>query len=185
MKLTNFLKTNIVFGRKEGKIVGEKIKAEIEKNNKYIHEISFKGIVFADATFLLESIVLIAKQYKGQRGICVSEIENPDIIFNLNFAAKFVQQPITHIGFNNNIELLGSSLTVLNQQLLNFVIKNKPVSSVQAASNFNLSIQNASAKLKKLVDEGYLLRTEQFADSGGFEYLYQPIIDIVDFPSLE
>jgi predicted transcriptional regulator len=39
----------------------------------------------------------------------------------------------------------------------------------------NLSVQNASSKLKKLVDDGYILRFEETAESGGIEFIYQAI----------
>ena len=36
----------------------------------------------------------------------------------------------------------------------------------------DLSVQNASSKLKKLVDEGYILRSEETAETGGIEFVY-------------
>ena len=35
-----------------------------------------------------------------------------------------------------------------------------------------ISIQNASAKLKKLYNSGYLSRSEETAESGGIEFIY-------------
>jgi len=42
----------------------------------------------------------------------------------------------------------------------------------QIADEFNISIQSASTRLKKLLDLGYLSRNELTAESGGIEYMY-------------
>ena len=53
--------------------------------------------------------------------------------------------------------------------------KKKKTTTSQIASSMNLSVQNASSKLKKLVDDGYILRFEETAESGGIEFIYQAI----------
>jgi predicted transcriptional regulator len=45
--------------------------------------------------------------------------------------------------------------------------------SPQVAAVFGVSIQSASARLKKLFDKGYLTRTEVAAETGGIEHIYK------------
>ena len=42
----------------------------------------------------------------------------------------------------------------------------------QVAGDLGLSVQNASTRLKNLVSQGYLMRMEDVADSGGIEFKY-------------
>jgi len=41
--------------------------------------------------------------------------------------------------------------------------------------DLGISVQNASTRLKKLVSQGYILRSEEVAESGGIEFIYQAI----------
>ncbi|KPC06070.1 Uncharacterized protein AC500_2039 [Pseudomonas amygdali pv. lachrymans] len=43
------------------------------------------------------------------------------------------------------------------------------------AETLEISVPNASTKLKKLLDQGYILRAEETAESGGIEYVYHAI----------
>jgi predicted transcriptional regulator len=46
----------------------------------------------------------------------------------------------------------------------------------EAAATLHLKVPNASNKLKALWSEGYILRLEQSAESGGVEYEYLRIV---------
>jgi predicted transcriptional regulator len=45
--------------------------------------------------------------------------------------------------------------------------------SPQVAAIFGISLQSASARLKKLFDKGYLTRKEVAAETGGIEFIYK------------
>ena len=78
-------------------------------------------------------------------------------------------QPIKAFA-SGNFELTKSNLEIY--ELLKI---KKKITTSQLVSLMNLSVQNASSKLKKLVDEGYILRFEETADTGGIEFVYQII----------
>ncbi len=48
-------------------------------------------------------------------------------------------------------------------------------SDSEIAEKAGLSIANASTKFKQLWEQGFLMRNESVADSGGVEFLYQRI----------
>ena len=56
--------------------------------------------------------------------------------------------------------------------LLKRIVSMHPVGSNDIANDLDVSIQNASAKLKRLHRAGYLERKMITSDSGGIEYVY-------------
>tara|TARA_Y100001936_G_C15707369_1_gene474144 strand:- start:158 stop:439 length:282 start_codon:yes stop_codon:yes gene_type:complete len=73
----------------------------------------------------------------------------------------------------NNLELVKCLLLTRNDLLLlNFVLEHSEVRPAMVAKLKGSSINNASTKLKKLFDQGYLQRREITNEAGGIEYLY-------------
>ena len=54
-------------------------------------------------------------------------------------------------------------------------MKNTEVTAADVASELELSVPNASRKLKKLSTKGYISRCERVAESGGIEFVYRAI----------
>lgn len=175
MKLFDLCKHKKPHGNKIGKEVFTQMRDYVEKHRgTTLFEISFTDIEFADSSFARESIVLLAKLYKGTKGFIIIDLDDEDIIDNIDYAAVALDQPLT-IRLDTEIRTLGPVLTKSNLEILNFLKKKKKTTTSQIASSMNLSVQNASSKLKKLVDDGYILRFEETAESGGIEFIYQAI----------
>lgn len=176
MKLFDFTQNKAPYGNEFGKEVFSKMREYVEKHkNITIFEISFEDIRFVDASFSRESLILLAQLYKGKKGFYISHLSNDDVIDNIDYAAKALEQPLTLKKENNEICMLGPSLTKSNLEIFNILMTKNQVTTSQIASLLNLSVQNASIKLKKLVDEGYILRFEETAESGGIEFVYKSI----------
>ena len=58
---------------------------------------------------------------------------------------------------------------------INATEKNKTVTTSRIAIELDVSAQNASAKLKKLLSMGLILGSKQTAESGGMEFIYTAI----------
>ena len=175
MKLFDFCKSQMPHGNKLGKETFNEMRDYVEKHRgTTLFEISFTDIEFADSSFARESIVLLAKLYRGTKGFIIIDLDDEDIIDNIDYAAVALDQPLT-IRLDTEIRTLGPVLTKSNLEILNFLKKKKKTTTSQIASSMNLSVQNASSKLKKLVDDGYILRFEETAESGGIEFIYQAI----------
>ena len=71
--------------------------------------------------------------------------------------------------------ILGPQPSASNLTLLEIVLSKQSVTTAQVAVDLDISVQNASTKLKKLVEEGYIMRREEVAESGGIEYVYAAI----------
>ncbi|MEB3755051.1 winged helix-turn-helix transcriptional regulator [Acinetobacter sp. MD2(2019)] len=178
MKLIDYCSGNpMPFGNQEGKKVFPQLKAIIDSaSTQKVFEISFEGIKFTDSSFARESILLLAKMYRGNKGIYLSHFDpkNVDMLDNWDYAAEKVEQPIL-VKMGGDIRLLGNQLSSSNKEVFDLVMKAKAITASKVATQLGLSVPNTSTKLKKLVDEGYILRVEEVAESGGIEFIYKSI----------
>ena len=62
-----------------------------------------------------------------------------------------------------------------NQEVLDYVKSHNTATATMLKSDLELTITNASSKLKQLLEQGYLLRKQEVAASGGVEFQYFPI----------
>lgn len=178
MKLIDYCSGNpMPFGNQRGREVFPQLKAIIDSiPSQRVFEISFEGIEFTDSSFARESILLLAKMYRGNKGIYLSHFDpqNVDMLDNWDYAAEKVEQPIL-VKMESDIRLLGNQLSSSNKEVFDLVMKAKAITTSKVATQLGLSVPNASTKLKKLVDEGYILRVEEVAESGGIEFIYKSI----------
>ncbi len=163
------------FGNVLGKESFRSLSDYIDTHPQYsIYEVSLKGIVATDASFPRESVLTVAKLYRQTKSFFMTNVHNPDTLDNWDYAAKAKEQPIISWD-RDSYRVLGPELTSSTSQLLDYVLTKKGVLAAQVAADLDISVQNASTRLKKLVSEGYILRTEVAAESGGIEYIYQAI----------
>jgi len=135
--------------------------------------ISF-GKVSADSSFLREAVVSVAKHYRGEKYFYIQDLEDPDVRDNCHYAAEAKKQPIVAWS-DREYAILGPQPSSSNMALLEVVLSKMAVTTAQVAMDLDISVQNASTKLKKLVEEGYIMRREEVAESGGIEYVYAAI----------
>jgi hypothetical protein len=173
--LRTFTSSERPFGNLEGKNVFRKLSEFVEQNpNTDVFGISLEGIVATDASFPRESVVSLAKQLRGEKWFFLTNLSNRDLIDNWSYAAQAKEQPLI-IWNNDNFEIIGPDLNKSTRDLIEYVLLKGSVLASQVAGDLDLSVQNASTRLKNLVSQGYLLRTEDVADSGGIEFKYSPI----------
>lgn len=166
-----------VHGNREGKEVYQKLYNIVEENPEVkLFEISLDGIEKSDASFPRESVVSIAKQFRGEKVFFLTgvAIDDKDLIDNWHAAAFIKKQPIT-IWFNGTYKTIGPELSSAMTELLLLILDKEETTTSEIALALNISSPNASSKLKKLANDGYILRVERIASTGGLEYVYQPI----------
>jgi predicted transcriptional regulator len=72
--------------------------------------------------------------------------------------------------------IIGLSPSQGNASALNFALKRECSRATEfVAATLGMSIANASMKFKQLWEQGFLLRRENVAESGGVEFLYYRI----------
>lgn len=175
IRLAELTESSRPFGNAQGKEVFSRLSARIDAHPRTaVFCISLKGIKATDASFPRESVVSVAKQFRGEKGLCLVDIEDRDLIDNWKYACQAKEQPLV-IWHDNSWELIGPDITQSSRQLLDYVLQHRCVLASQVATDLGISVQNASTRLKRLVQDGYILRSEDVAPSGGVEYRYSAI----------
>jgi hypothetical protein len=163
------------WGNIMGRQVHEKLRELVEAHpEEIIFSLSLAGIEHTDASFPRESVVELARSYRGRRGFCLIDATDPDLLDNWEAAALKREQPLT-VWRGERPHILGPQPGEGVREMLNYVLSMHSTSTSEAAQSLHLKIPNASNKLKQLWQEGYILRRERMATSGGVEYEYYRI----------
>lgn len=175
VKLLDFTSNASPYGNIEGKSVFRKLVDFIEEHPRTrIFGVSLDGIEATDASFPRESVISVAKHFRGERGVFLTDFRDRDLIDNWTYAARAKDQPLV-IWNDANFEVIGPELNPSTRSLVEYVLEKRSVVAAQVATDLGLSVQNASTRLKGLVAAGYVLRAEEAAESGGIEFKYTAI----------
>ena len=175
VRLRDFTTSRRPFGNSEGKVVFRKLADYVEHHpHTQVFGISFNDIEATDASFPRESVVSVAKHFRGERGLYLLDIRDRDLIDNWNYAARAKEQPLV-IWNGSKHEVIGPELSPATRSLVDYVLDKGSVLASQTAADLGITVQNASTRLKNLVNGGYLLRAEEVAETGGIEFKYRAI----------
>ncbi|MBN4057306.1 MarR family transcriptional regulator [Pseudoalteromonas haloplanktis] len=174
MKLIEFTDGNDhPFGNKQGQDTYKKLKQYLDNiDGEKVIEISLEGIKATDASFPRESVISIIKHLNGEKSFYLTDFDSKDLLDNWNYAAKAKNQLVV-TNFDERLEVIGPDINTSTQELINFVYSQDSVTTANVAKALGLSVQNASTRLKKLVNDGVVLREEEAALSGGKEFIYK------------
>lgn len=175
LKLYDLIDGPTAFGNSEGREVYQKLQSELDAHpGKKVIGISLSGVTRTDASFPRESVVSLAKSKRGEKGFYLQDFANRDLMDNWNYAAIAKDQSLIVLT-DGGYELLGNDISKGGRELLDFVMKSGTVTTSVVAEAFDVSAQNASAKLKKLYMQGLILGSKEVAESGGMEFIYRAI----------
>ncbi len=176
IKLIELIGDPSAFGNTEGREVFQKLMAKLDANpEKLVINISLSGITRTDASFPRESVVSLAKLKQGEKGFTLSEFGSEDLIDNWDYAAIAKDQNLIVLK-SNGYQILGPKISDGLTEVFELILKSKQTTTGEVAKSFDITSQNASAKLKKLMSMGLILGTKRVADSGGLEFVYSSII---------
>jgi len=175
LKLHDLIGESTAFGNDEGRQVYQKLLAELDKHpDKNVIGISLEGVTRTDASFPRESVISLAKSRNGEKGFFLEGFVSRDLMDNWDYAAKAKGQTMI-VYENDNYRLIGNEINAGAKELLDFVMKHKSVTTAKVSQAFDITAQNASAKLKKLLSLGLVLGSKQVAESGGMEFIFTSI----------
>ena len=175
LRLYELVGDSSAFGNDKGREVYQKLLSKLDAYpGKKIVGISLSGIIRTDASFPRESVISLAKSKRGEKGFYLQDFSSPDLMDNWDYAAKAKNQTII-VFVGGGYKLIGSDVSPGLKSLLDFVMKCKTVTTSKVAKHFNVTAQNASARLKKLFSLGLILSVKREAESGGIEFLYTAI----------
>lgn len=177
IKLLDLTGDDHPFGNVQGKATFRLLLDIVEANPQaVVFGISLDGIEATDASFPRESVVAVAKLFKGERGFFLKDVKSRDLLDNWRYAAQAKEQPLT-VWTHRSFEVIGPELSSSSAELLGCVLSHRSITTAKVADLLKISVPNASTKLKKLVDSGYVLRAEEAAESGGIEFMYHAIAE--------
>lgn len=163
------------WGTDEGQEVFMKLSRLIDQHPAMaIFRVSLDGVRRTDASFPRESVMEVARKFRKKVGLCLADVNNEDLLDNWDAAAVKKEQPM-FVWFAKGYRLLGPQPSAGSVGVLKLVLGNMETRASDVSKEFSLKIANASMKLKQLWDQGFILRREDIADTGGIEYVYFPI----------
>jgi hypothetical protein len=119
--------------------------------------------------------VELAKRYKGAKGFCFTDLADLDLIENIEAAAVRKGQPMM-IWDADKARVIGPEPSQGNREALTFALSRPFARAAEFAQAVpGMLIANASTKFRQLSEQGFLLRREATAESGGVEYVYYRI----------
>jgi hypothetical protein len=177
IRLSRFAAGNPIFiGNERGRSVFQELQKQIEAVPEIdVFGISLDGISATDASFPRESVVSLAKMLRGEKGFYLEGIENNDLLDNWDYAAKAKDQYIIVRQRGKKYRVIGPELHEPMKDLLDFVMEEGRVTTAKVAKRFDISVQNASARMKRLHLAGLVLGSKESAETGGLEYLFRAI----------
>ncbi len=172
LALRSFMNRPEGWGREQGREVYQRLLRFVEENSgTVIFQISMKDVRRVDISFASETIIELARRYRRSKGFCLIDLSDPDIIENIDAAAEKKEQPML-VWRGKSAELIGLKPTEGAREAFQFAMGRPQARATEFAAEKNLSIANASMKFKQLWEQGFLLRRESAADSGGVEFVY-------------
>ena len=83
------------WGRSEGREVYQRLLDFVEGNSEtIIFKISLDGVRRLDMSFASETLVELARRYRENKGFCLVDLADKDIVENIDAAAEKKEQPL-------------------------------------------------------------------------------------------
>jgi hypothetical protein len=176
IKLRNFMDSPEGWGRNQGREVYQKLIDFVEDNpGTMIFKVSLDQVHRVDISFASETIVELARRYRGKKGFCLIDLTDQDMVENWDAAAERKAQPIMIWEWKNG-RTIGMSPTQGSLGAFKFALERERTRAAEFAATIpDMAIANASMKFKQLWEQGFLLRREDVAESGGIEFTYYRI----------
>lgn len=164
------------WGRAQGREVYQRLLRSVEENpGTLVFRVSMKGVQRVDISFASETVVELARRYRGAKGFCLVDLTDPDLIENWDAAATKKGQPLL-VWQGKSARLIGAEPTQGCREAFQFALERPQARAAEfTVTKKDISIANASMKFKQLWEQGFLLRQESAADTGGVEYVYRRI----------
>ena len=174
LRLRDFMSEDDGWGRVAGREAYGKLIDFVETHpGSLVFRVSLVGVHRIDISFASETIVELAHRHRGRKGFCFVDLADADQKENWAAAAQRAAQPIMSWDERGKSVTLGLEPSQGNSEAFRFALARPETRAAEyAASAKDVSITNASTKFKQLWEQGFLLRREAAAESGGVEYVY-------------
>lgn len=175
--LREFMDRGEGWGRAEGRSVYPRLLSFVEGNpGQPVFRVSLGGVGRVDISFASETLVELARRYRRSKGFCFVDLDDADMEENWDAAASRKEQPLMAWS-GASPRVLGAQPSQGARDALAFALA-KPSCRVAefVEATPGMSVANASSKFRQLWEQGFLLRQEGAAETGGVEYAYSRIL---------
>jgi len=170
--LRDYLPNSDAWGHALGRQVQERLRVLVEsQQERPLFAISLRGVSHTDVSFPRTAVVELAKYFRERQGFYLIDVEDVDLLENWDAAADRCEQPL-FVWTLGSPRILGPQPGEGKRPMLDYVLSVEAATAGEAARALDIKVPNASNKLKELWKEGYILRQERAAPSGGVEYEY-------------
>ena len=175
LSLHKFMNRPDGWGRSEGREVYGRLLGFVEENpGTILFKVSLEGVRRLDMSFASETLVELARRYRRTKGFCLIDLTDKDIAENIDAAAEKKGQPLL-VWEGKSARVIGGNPSAGTREAFQFAMGRPECRTSEFANQKGISSANASMKFKQLWNEGFLLRRESAADSGGVEFVYRRI----------
>ncbi|MCY3966331.1 MAG: hypothetical protein OXG83_14950 [Acidobacteria bacterium] len=173
--LADLMEADEGWGREKGRAVFQRLLAAVEDHpGATVLRISLRGVSRVDISFASETVVEIARRYRGIKGFCLEHIRDDDMLENWDAAAQRKDQPFL-VWSGEEHRVIGVEPTPGNAAAFQFALTRDRAKASEFAAATGIPIANASIKFKQLWEQGFLMRQEDHAPTGGREFSYSRI----------
>jgi hypothetical protein len=174
--LRDYMDDSQGWGREQGRQVFHRLLDTVEATSDCaVFRISMRGVDRADISFASETLVELARRFRGQKGFCLVDLTDLDVKENFDVAAARKAQPLI-VWASGTAVVVGVQPRPGTRDALEFALRRPQTRAAEfVAEKPGITISNASMKFKQLWEQGFLLREETAADTGGVEYVYARI----------
>ena len=173
--LADLIESEEGWGRAAGRVVFQRLLTEVEaRPGSPVLRVSLRGIRRVDISFASETVVEIARRYRRTKGFCLEHVRDDDQLENWDAAAERKEQPLL-VWSRGECQVIGVAPTPGNAAAFQFALSRGRAKATEFAAASGVSTANASIKFKQLWEQGFLLRQEEYAPSGGREFTYYRI----------
>eukprot|EP01031_Cornospumella_fuschlensis_P015102 gene15102-18453_t len=122
VKLRDFTEDDHPFGNVQGKATFGKLLDFVHSHPQYsVFGISLSGIEATDASFPRESVVAVAKLFRGERGFFLKDVKSRDLLDNWSYAAQAKEIPLT-VWAEDSYQVIGPEISSSTRELLDCVL---------------------------------------------------------------
>ena len=121
------------WGRTQGREVYQRLLGAVEANaGVMVFKVSMKGVRRVDISFASETVVEIARRYRGEKGFCLIDLADGDLIENWEAAATKKEQPVL-IWHNGRPRVAGPEPSAGNRDAFRFALERPEVRAAEFA----------------------------------------------------
>ncbi|MBD8681712.1 MULTISPECIES: hypothetical protein [Pseudomonas] len=167
--------TPLALGADEGLKLGIELSGLVySSRGPHVVELSLAGITAIDCAFFEQAVHKHIHGLTVGSAIYVSGIESPDVALTCELTARALGRYLI-VEEDQGYRIAGRDLRAADAMLVEALYDKGLDNSRDIAETYDMSVANASTRLKDMLQKGLVLRAEVTSATGGYEFRYFPI----------